>query len=63
MAGSHLSITHRAALLRAGLLTESDIKLLISDAMASNMMSYLPPELARIALDLIKRRQITLPES
>lgn len=63
MGKSHLSISHRAAMLRAGLLTETEIKLLISDAMSQNMMAYLPAELAGMALELIRRKQITIPEN
>jgi hypothetical protein len=60
---SNLSISYRVELLTRALLTESQIRDLISDAMAQNMTHLLPREVVRYGEELVKSRQIKVPES
>ncbi len=64
MGKSNLSISTRVQMFRAGILwQESAIKDLISDAMAANMMHYLPKELAKHGRELVASGKLVVPES
>jgi hypothetical protein len=58
-----LSIGARVGLLRAGLLSETDVRILIFDAMAQNMLHYLPREMREYGAAMLKTGKIILPES
>lgn len=61
MLRSNLSITQRVGMLH--LLTESQVRELISDAMSQNMTHMLPPEVVRFGMELVKAGKIHIPES
>lgn len=64
MLRSNLDISYRVQLFNSGLLyQEADIRDLISDALATNMMHYLPKKLVNIGRELIEQKIIEYPES
>lgn len=63
MLKSGLSITYRVEMLKAGLLSESGIRDLISDALAQNMTHLLPKDLAQYGEKLVKAGKLEVPES
>jgi hypothetical protein len=58
-----LSIGARIMYLRAGLLSESQIRDLIYDAMTQNMIHYLPQELREYGAVMLRTGKMRLPES
>lgn len=60
---SYLSIPHRVELLKRGLLPESHIRELIFDALAHNLVHYLPAEVQAYGRELLKKHRLTHPES
>ena len=58
-----LSIGARIGLLRAGLLSETQMKDLIFDAMAQNLIHYLPREMREYGAVMLRTGKMKLPES
>jgi hypothetical protein len=58
-----LSIGARIGMLRAGLLSDSQIQDLISDAVAQHLVHYLPPELKAYGAAMMKAGKLKVYES
>lgn len=60
---SALSFAARVGLLQAGLLDQTAVVGLISEAVASHRMHYLPKEIVAYGAELLKQGKIVIPES
>lgn len=58
-----LSVGARIGLLRAGLLSESQIKVLILDALAQNIPHYLPRDLVEVGRKMVTRGEWKIPDN
>lgn len=56
-------ILFRVGLLKSGLMTETEIQVLIIDAMASSNTHLLPPEVLTLAAKWLKTGKLTRPQA